>query len=545
MSKTTGMTGLQAGIQSGARAGSEGFASRLEQFRKYAPVQAIDFNQITESQKKVKKSEKFREAAIGMTVTPSNTNMYEAQYQLAKDKANLLFSDEVLEHYAKDQRGMMEWSSKVDQLNQEIAGYEAYYEDSFGDPSKADGTGNTWADHTVRADHPGGEEGFWSDQGVKADRTSALNDTMKIIDSRQHTNMKFNFETGEFDYERLVEQDGAPTGMDPFVVNPQTANELFSYNLTQTVFEGPSDYAEKDVLKRMVDSKEQFDARMDQQLSKDSFRRAVADNYIKEHPNEKMSIDEVMQDAVVFEDAYNDFKKETYDFARQNKANEKSTSKTKGSRKIKPSFSNLIAAGDDTTYQGTFFTQAPVTLTYATEDGTMKSGKFNNIVVDNGELALEHKDGPIPLTQGSIAAQQLDEVMGAGTFARMQYQMQTASLSGGGGSGGATGGVETYQDADLTYNNLVDESRYKPSKSSQHSTQSEELERLSEIVAMTESDAAEALKEMYGDEFDIEEIKPGRDYLNVGGQEISVDETDMKGQSHYENVMKLFNTINK
>ena len=136
--------------------------------------------------------------------------------------------------------------------------------------------------------------------------------------------------------------------------------------------------------------------------------------------------------------------------------------------------------------------------------------------------------------------------MGAGTFARMQYQMQTGNLSGGsGGGGGATGGVETFQDADLTYKNLVDASRYKPSKSSQHSNQNEELERLSEIVAMTETDAAEALVEMYGDEFDIQEIKPGRDYLSIGGEEISVDETDMEGQSHYENVIKLFNTLNK
>lgn len=321
MSKTTGLSGLSQGIASGARAGTEAFSSRLEQFRTYAPVQAIDFNKLTESQKQDKKAEKFMESAIGMTVNPSNANMYESHYQLAKDKANLLFSDEVISHFAKDQRSMTQWAQMVDNLNQEIAGYESFYEDSFGDPSKADGTGSSWADHTVRSKFQGGESAFWSNMGVEADRTSELNDVMKIIDSRQHTNMTFNFETGEFEYDRLEEQDGAPTGIDPFNVNPQTANELFSFNLSQTAFETPVDFAEKDVFSRVVDSKEQFDIRMEQQLSKDSFRRAVASNYISQHPNEGLSLDDVMNDPVVFQDAYEDFSSQTYDFAKENKKN--------------------------------------------------------------------------------------------------------------------------------------------------------------------------------------------------------------------------------
>ena len=175
----------------------------------------------------------------------------------------------------------------------------------------------------------------------------------------------------------------------------------------------------------------------------------------------------------------------------------------------------------------------------------MESAKFNNIVVDNGELALDGKDGPIPLTQGSVAAQQLDAAMGAGTFARMQYQMQTGNLSEGSGGGAGSGDIETFQDADLTYKNLVDASRYKPSKSLLHSNQNEELERLSDIVRMEEEEGQAALKEMYP-ELDIEQRGWfGWDYLIVDGEKISVEETDMDGQSHYENVIKLFNTINK
>ena len=337
MSKTTGLSGLSQGIASGARAGTEAFRSRLQQFRTFAPVQAVDFNKLTESQKEEKKAEKFMESAIGLTVNPSNTNMYESHYQLAKDKANLLFSDEVISNYAKDRRSMTQWAQMVDNLNQEIAGYEGFYEDSFGDPSKADGTGSSWADHTVRSKFQGGEAAFWSNMGVEADRTSELNDVMKIVDSRQHTNMTFNFETGEFEYDRLEEQDGAPTGIDPFNVNPQTANELFSFNLSQTTFETPVDFAEKDIFSRVVDSKEQFDIRMEQQLSKDSFRRTVASNYVSQHPNEGYSLDDVMNDPVVFQDAYEDFSSQTYDFAKENKRNAEREARRKQLANKRPS----------------------------------------------------------------------------------------------------------------------------------------------------------------------------------------------------------------
>ena len=348
MSKTTGMTGLQQGLASGAKAGSEGFASRLEQFRKYAPIQATDFNIITDSQKQKRKADKFTETALGMSVNPSNTNLYESHYQYSKDKANLLFSDEVIAHYAKDQRGMIEWSQKVDALNAEISGYEAYYEDSFGDPSTADGTGSSWSDKAVRAKHPGGEAGFWSDRGVEPDVDSkGHNDRMMIVDSRQHSNMTWNFETGEAEYEKLVEQDGAPIGIDPFVVNPQTANELFSFNLIQTVFESPTDYAVKEIFTRVAGSREQFDDRMEKQKTSDSFLRTIADNYLKQNPNSAASIDEAIQNELIMNDAFDDFKDQTWDYIKENERiiKRKALENTKPSTKLKAKFGSVTETG--------------------------------------------------------------------------------------------------------------------------------------------------------------------------------------------------------
>jgi hypothetical protein len=396
MSKTTGMTGLQQGLASGTKAGSEGFASRLEKFRRYAPIQATDFNIITDSQKQKRKADKFTETALGMSVNPSNTNLYESHYQYSKDKANLLFSDEVIAHYAKDQRGMIEWSQKVDALNAEISGYEAYYEDSFGDPSTADGTGSSWSDKAVRAKHPGGEAGFWSDRGVEPDVDSkGHNDRMMIVDSRQHSNMTWNFETGEVEYEKLVEQDGAPIGIDPFVVNPQTANELFSFNLIQTVFESPTDYAVKEIFTRVAGSREQFDDRMEKQKTSDSFLRTIADNYLKQNPNSAASIDEAMQNELIMKDAFDDFKDQTWDYIKENeriikrKANEASSNRNRGSR---PAFGGVQETGDEQ-YPRSVASRVPAEF-LVMKDGIAKTVKSQNIFRGEGEkLYIKDKDG--------------------------------------------------------------------------------------------------------------------------------------------------------
>lgn len=319
MAKSLGMSGLGIGINSGGSNTSNAYQNRLAQYQQYSPVERVA-PEYTSTGLTKNQSEAFVNTALSSQPLPSSANMYESHYQLVRDKANVLFSDEVLEHYARDKRSMIEWGNKVDQLNQEIATYEAAYQDSFGDPSRATGEGTTWADYTRRRQMAGGQDGYFSQAGVKADRTDDdfLN-VMKVIDSRQHTNMRFNFETGEFEYDRLY-RDGEAPAIDPFSINnPQAATSLFSFNLTQAAFESPSDYASKDKYYRVADSPEQFAQRMDQELSKDTFKRTVANHYINNHPEENLSIEEVMMDSAMFSDAYTDFNKEALSFAQENK----------------------------------------------------------------------------------------------------------------------------------------------------------------------------------------------------------------------------------
>ena len=390
--------------------------------------------QETEAQKNRRESESFVDTAIGLKTTPSNTNLYEAHYQMAKDKADILFSDEVLDHYAKDKRSMADWVAKVDQLNQEITGYEAYYEDSFGDPSKADGKGNTWADHVVRSKHPGGEEGFWSDNGTEADRTSSLNDVMKIIDSRQHADMTFNFETGEFDYEKLVEQDGVPIGMDPFAVNPQASNELFSFNLTQTVFESPTDYAQKEMFTRVAGSPEQFNERMEKQKTSDSFLRAAADNYVKQRPDEGLSIDQVMQSEIMMQDAFEDFRDQTYDYIKENEKIAKrkaAQAKASKSTKLKPAFGSVVEV-DSKSNPASVISRAPIEV-LVMDGGVGKTIKSNTIGISSDGLTIVDKDGMhLPLDP-----QELANAVGREEAVRiidelMPYQSQAKDTGGGG-----------------------------------------------------------------------------------------------------------------
>ena len=401
--------------------------SRLAEFEKYAPVNYSVKSSLTESQKAEKQSEAFTEGALGLQITPSNTNLYESHYQLAKDKAEALFSDETLNHFAKDKRSMMQWAQMVDALNQEIAGYEAYYQDSFGDPSKANGLGNTWADHTLRAKSQGGEQGFWSEQGVEADRTSELNEVMKTVDSRQHTNLKLNLETGQFDYDTLE------SNVDVFNVNPQTANELFSYSLTQTAFATPSDYAADPKLAKVTGDRTQFDQRLQTEMGKDSFRRAVAQNYINANPDAGLTIDDVMNDEVRFQDAYEDFADQTYDFMESNARQSRRSSAGGGRRSStpKPSFGDVFSNDQ---YPGVVNTQVPLKLTVTAinpSTGLPQTGtvKIQNLGVnEKGEfVAIDAKGEPIPVDDNIYA--QIQKAIGEDELARIRFELSSVPIS--------------------------------------------------------------------------------------------------------------------
>ena len=522
MSKTTGMTGLQLGLSSVKKAGSDAFESRLDYFKKYAPIQSYSFNEETEAQKNKRESESFVDTAIGLKTAPSNTNLYEAHYQIAKDKADILFSDEVLDHYAKDKRSMAGWVAKVDQLNQEITGYEAYYEDSFGDPSKADGKGNTWADHVVRSKHPGGEEGFWSDSGTEADRTSSLNDVMKIVDSRQHANMTFNFETGEFDYEKLVEQDGAPIGMDPFAVNPQASNELFSFNLTQTVFESPTDYAQKEMFTRVAGSTEQFNERMEKQKTSDSFLRAAADNYVKQRPDEGLSIDQVMQSEIMMQDAFEDFRDQTYDYIKENEKIAKrkvAASKSSRSTKLKAAFGSATQT-DDEQYPLAVASRVPAEF-LVMEGGVAKTVKSQNIFRGEGDdLFIKDKDGnPYRVTDA-----ELNNTLGTAEYNRIIKELSQ-------GEGGTPKKKNVAYDK-VGWKNYTENQRKMPSALGGGLTVEDELIELTELVSKEEEEFVSGLYnkfpnfiEVVLDEVDDDTKSALNDYKKPESPKISIEES--------------------
>ena len=220
------------------------YSARLEAFQKnYKRPQFTDtfkeFNDIFNANQI--KAEKFTESALGSKAVPSTTKMYESHFQLAKEKFDKLYSDETLEYYSKDDAGMRKWSGMVDQLNQEIKTYEQIYEDSWGTAS-ANGAGVTWSDHLARMRlFNGDEKAYFESQGVNLMNPDSFNETMKRVDSRGHTNLTLDLESGTFNYDLtgvLPDNWLEPT-------DPNVAANLFSYQTEQGSFLGSMDFADK------------------------------------------------------------------------------------------------------------------------------------------------------------------------------------------------------------------------------------------------------------------------------------------------------------
>jgi hypothetical protein len=541
--------GVSAGLQIFNSAKAAPLRSRLAEFEKYAPVNYSVKSSLTESQKAEKQSEAFTEGALGLQITPSNTNLYESHYQLAKDKAEALFSDETLNHFAKDKRSMMQWAQMVDALNQEIAGYEAYYQDSFGDPSKANGLGNTWADHTLRAKSQGGEQGFWSEQGVEADRTSELNEVMKTVDSRQHTNLKLNLETGQFDYDTLE------SNVDVFNVNPQTANELFSYSLTQTAFATPSDYAADPKLAKVTGDRTQFDQRLQTEMGKDSFRRAVAQNYINANPDAGLTIDDVMNDEVRFQDAYEDFADQTYEFMESNARQSRRSSGGSGGRSStpKPSFGDVF---NTDLYPGVVNTQAPLKLTVTAinpDTGLPQTGtvKIQNLGVneDGAFVAIDGRGNEIPVDD--TIADQIQKAIGDDEYARIRFELGNIQPSDapintspdGGDDQGEQSWFKSMKDG-LGNTRSVNLDPSKAGAAGAALTMVDELTWLQDQAGKTEN--AKAYRDRYKDNYTFEEFGAGDNIRIIDNNnpdrvlEVGQDESDPKKRQGIANYIFRF-----
>lgn len=188
------------------------------------------------------KGENFTEAAFSTKIAPSTANMYESHFQLAKDKFDILYDDKTLEHFSKDEQGMRKWQGLVQQLNQEISMYEQIYEDSYGDPSSADGTKFTWSDYQARIKGFGGdEEGWFNANGLSSVNPNSAIETMKKIDSKQHSNLTFDFDTGTFNYD-------TNEGVDKNFLEPKDPNlaaNIFAFESQKAVFKDAVDYSEQ------------------------------------------------------------------------------------------------------------------------------------------------------------------------------------------------------------------------------------------------------------------------------------------------------------
>lgn len=235
---------IRQGQMSARTSDGGAYSARLEAFQEnYERPEFTDsfkeFNDILNASQI--KSEKFNEAVLGSKVAPSTAKMYESHFQLAKEKFDQLYSDETLEYFSKDDAGMRKWAGMVDKLNQEIATYEQIYEDSFGTAS-ANGSGITWSDHMYRANNfAGGEEAYFASQGLSLLNAGSFDETMKRIDSRGHTNLTLDLESGTFSYDSTG--DLPENWLEP--TDPNTAARLFSYQTEQGQFLGSLDFADK------------------------------------------------------------------------------------------------------------------------------------------------------------------------------------------------------------------------------------------------------------------------------------------------------------
>lgn len=253
------------------------YSSRLSAFQEnyVRPQFEVDTDAITQE---MMRSENFAKAALGSKVTPSNAKMYEAHYQLANDKFDLLYSDETLNHFSKDEESMRKWSELVDQLNQEITMYEQIYEDSYGDPSKADGKGVTFSDAEYRRRVTGGDPNkFWDALGFEDVTGADPMETIKVVDSKQHSNLKLDLETGAWDYDS--------ESKDLLEINdPQLASQLFSYELAPSKVLSAGEYAADKTFTTVYDTGgDGFDSLLNRMRLDDTYVRSAVSEYILEN----------------------------------------------------------------------------------------------------------------------------------------------------------------------------------------------------------------------------------------------------------------------
>ena len=279
------------------------------------------------------KAEKFSQAVLNSKVAPSTSKMYESHFQIAKDKFDILYDDETLNHFSKDEAGMRKWSELVDQLNRDIEMYEQVYEDSYGDPSRATGDGYTWADYQARAkSFNGDEQGWFNAQGFRSNNPNSAIETMKSIDSKQHNNLTFDFESGTFDYDV---SDGFDAGfLEP--TDPNVAYNIFSYQTEQDRFSTATDFTQniwptftsygEDAAKEKVSNLRTQNSFI---LSAISSYQNKLDDDAPEKNLRPQDYRKILEESGTLDDALDDFEADVIEAAKQRKRREDAKNKPK------------------------------------------------------------------------------------------------------------------------------------------------------------------------------------------------------------------------
>jgi len=232
---------IQQGEMSAKGSDTGVYGARLKAFQdnykkpEFAEI-AKEFSDIVNADKI--RADKFKQAALGSKVNPSSSDLYQSQYVFAKNKFDLLYSDEALQHYSKSPELMLRWSGLVDKLSADIDSYEGIYEDSFGDMNNSTGKEPTYAGGVARMNQAGSNQAYWESQGFEDVSGKDTNETMKVMDQPLHYNMTLDFENDSYNYESDYK----------YLLEPQSpafASELFGYKLKPTKVLAPAEYAVK------------------------------------------------------------------------------------------------------------------------------------------------------------------------------------------------------------------------------------------------------------------------------------------------------------
>jgi hypothetical protein len=288
MADSRGTSQIISGMQSVGKQGSGAYAGRLDAFANdySAGYMPMSFN--NESEQDI-----FIKSAKDLGGSPSTANMYESHFQIANDMYDVLFAEETLEHFSKNEDTMRQWSSLVDGLNQRISNYEAIYKDSFGSNTSSPDA-PTYMSNNLRRNAGGGNwRNYFNQKGLDlAVEDSYFEDILKKVDSKQHSGLSLNFDTLSWDFDfndDAVNMFGVTMGQFLNPTDPAMASTIFAYQPQETAFktavEKSKDAFAVDSWKsKDIGGGESWDVWMDKMHNDYDYQNAAINFYIQSNP---------------------------------------------------------------------------------------------------------------------------------------------------------------------------------------------------------------------------------------------------------------------